>query len=105
MIRLSFISLAIVSSSAMALNASDLNGMEGYSIVATTRAVGSFYGCEELKEIRLENGMSITCKKYQRNESNVDSVVVLKKDTGLEYDVKAIIGNYIYDMMPESNQQ
>ncbi len=89
----------------MALSASDLNGMEGYSIVATTKTVGSFYGCEELKEIRLENGMSITCKKYQRNESNVDNVVVLKKDTGLEYDVKAIIGNYIYDMIPESNQQ
>jgi hypothetical protein len=104
-IKLIFTSLAIVSSSAMALSASDFNGMEGYSIVATTKTVGSFYGCEELKEIRLENGMSITCKKYQRNESNADNVIVLKKDTGQEYDVKAIIGNYIYDMMPENNQQ
>lgn len=104
MIRLIFISLAISSPSAMALSAIDFNGMDGYSVVATTKTVGSFYGCEQLKEIRLENGMTITCKKYQRNESNADNVVILKKDTGLEYEVKAIIGNYIYDMLPESNQ-
>ncbi len=104
MIRLAFMSLVIVSSSAIALSASDFTEMEGYSIVATTKTVGSFDGCEELKEIRLENGMRITCKKYQRNESNVDNVVVLKKDIGLEYDVKAIIGNYIYDMISERNQ-
>lgn len=93
-------SSVLLSSPAIALDADDFFGLEGYSVSIVTKVDGDFEGCEYDKKIKLQAGVSLTCNEYKYHYSYAPSVVVLARDIGRAYSVKVIIDDDIYDMQP-----
>ncbi|ORM62035.1 hypothetical protein [Mixta calida] len=92
--------LISLSAPALALNAENFSGLEGYTVTAVTRVDGDFEGCEYDKKIKLLNGWVLSCQTYHYHYAYSPSVAVLTKDAGQGYIIKAIIDDDIYDMEP-----
>ncbi|HAT2608020.1 TPA: hypothetical protein I8235_000957 [Kluyvera intermedia] len=92
----------LASSSVLALDANDLSDLEGYTIAKTTKVDGDFEGCDYGKKIALMNGWSLTCNTYHYSYSYMPAVVILSRAIGPGYSIKAVIGDYVYDMEPVS---
>lgn len=92
--------LCLLSGQAFALDASDFSDFEGYTVAKITRVDGDFKGCEHDKKITLINGWTLTCNTYHYSYSYSPEVAILSRDIGKGYSIKAVIGNYVYDMQP-----
>lgn len=92
----------LASSYALALDANDLSDLEGYTIAKTTKVDGDFEGCDYGKKIKLMNGWSLTCNTYHYSYSYMPAVVILSRAIGPGYSIKAVIGDYVYNMEPVS---
>lgn len=91
---------SLTAASAHALNADDFNGLEGYSIAAVTKVDGDFEGCEYDRTLKLQNGWILTCQSYNYHYAYSPTVVVLARDIGRGFSVKAVIDDEMYDMGP-----
>ena len=91
---------SLFSLKSFALDASDFNGLEGFSVAAVTRVDGDFEGCDFDKKIHLQNGWILTCQNYNYQYAYSPEVAVLVENLNGGYAVKAVIGDEIYDMQP-----
>lgn len=88
--------------SSAALDASDLDDLVGWTIVASSNVVDEFEGCDFDKNIELDNGWVLTCLTYLYSYSYRPEVAVFAKE--IEYQgraywmIKAVIDDEIYDM-------
>ncbi len=97
--------LAIIASPvALALDASDFNDLEGWTISAVTSVHGDFKGCEHNKRIRFENGWTLTCSEYSYSYSYQPDAVIFAKQfdfRGKSYwMIKVLIDDEFYEMEP-----
>ena len=92
----------LASTVAFALDASDFNGMEGWTVAAVTNVRGDFEGCDFDKRVRFDNGWTLTCSTYSYSYAyHPDAVIFAKSVTvrGRAYwMVKALIDGELYDM-------
>ncbi len=86
--------------STLALDASDLSNLEGYTVIASTKFDGDFEGCDYNRKIPLLNGWILECNIYHYSYSFMPDVVIFSRDIGAGYSIKAVIGDYVYDMNP-----
>ncbi|RJT26046.1 hypothetical protein [Buttiauxella izardii] len=93
-------SLWLLSGHAIALDASDFSDLEGYTVAKITKVDGDFEGCEYDKKITLINGWTLTCSTYHYSYSYSPQVAILSRDIGSGYSIKAVIGDYVYEMQP-----
>lgn len=89
---------------AYALDAGDLSGLEGYTVAKVTKVDGDFEGCDYGKKIAMMNGWVLKCNTYHYSYSYMPDVVILSRDIGAGFSIKAIIGDYVYDMEPIRKQ-
>ncbi len=92
--------LIAMSAPSYALDVDDFYDLEGYTVRAVTNIDGEFEGCEYDKKIKLRNGWILTCSSYRYSYSYSPRIAILTQDVGSGYAVKAVIGDYVYDMKP-----
>ena len=85
--------------------ASNFRGMEGWVIIATTQVEDDFEGCDFDKVINFLNGMALECSTYSYTYSFMPNAVIfakLAKHKNMDfYQIKALIGDKLYDMAPQ----
>jgi hypothetical protein len=89
---------------ALALDASDFSGIEGWTIAAVTQVRDEFEGCDFDRVIRFDNGWTLTCSEYSYSYSYRPDAVIFAKTMqyrGRSYwMIKALIDDEFYDMQP-----
>ena len=84
--------------------ANQFSGMEGWTIAATTKVDGEFEGCEFGKMIQFLNGFTLECSTYHYTYSYMPDAVIFVRTLNHEgkafFQVKALIGDHVYDMSP-----
>ena len=98
----SFLALITLSPTSYALEGSNLSDLEGYTVAKVTKVDGDFEGCDYDKKIPLTNGWTLTCNSYHYAYSYMPEAVVMTRDIGAGFSIKAVIGDYVYDMDPVS---
>ncbi len=104
MTRLGVLALFLVTSAAVALDASDFSGMEGWTVAAVTTVRGDFEGCDFDKRIRFDNGWTLTCSGYSYSYAYRPDAVIFSKAVEIRgrgyWMVKVLIDDEFYDMQP-----
>jgi len=94
-----------IANASWADTASDFRGMEGWTIIAVTQVEGDFEGCDFDKHIKFLNGMVLECSTFSYTYSFMPNAVIFTKSSkhnGTEfYQIKALIGDKLYDMAPK----
>ncbi len=84
--------------------AGDFRGMEGWTIIATTQVEDEFEGCDFDKVIKFLNGMALECSTFSYTYSFMPNAVIFAKPAKHKdmefYQIKALIGDKLYDMSP-----
>jgi len=97
--------LASAPSWTQAIDASDFNGLEGWTVSAVTTVSDDEYeGCDFDKRIHFENGWTLRCSTYSYNYAYRPEAVIFTKLVEFGgrsvWMVKALIEDEIYDMAP-----
>jgi hypothetical protein len=104
MTRFGVPALLIVTSSAIALDASDFNGLEGWTVAAVTTVRGDFEGCDFEKRIRFDNGWTLTCSGYSYSYAYRPDAVIFSKAIEIKgrnyWMIKVLIDDEFYEMQP-----
>ena len=97
--------MAFLSCTVAADTASDFRGMEGWTIIATTQVEDEFEGCDFDKVIKFMNGMALKCSTFSYTYSFMPNAVIFAKSAKHKdmefYQIKALIGDKLYDMAPQ----
>ena len=85
--------------------AGKFGGMEGWTIIAVTQVKDGVEGCKIDQEIKFTNGMTLKCSTFSYFYSFKPTAVIFAKETNYQgmsfYQLKALIGDELYDMAPE----
>lgn len=98
-------SIVLWSGTVAADTASEFRGMEGWTIIATTQVEDEFEGCDFDKVIKFINGMVLKCSTFSYTYSFMPNAVIFAKSAKHKdmefYQIKALIGDKLYDMSPQ----
>lgn len=74
-----FIATLLVGTNTFAIDASDFDGLEGWTVAAATNISEEFNGCDFDKRIQFDNGWVLTCSEYSYSYSyHPDAVIFVK---------------------------
>ena len=86
---------------ASAVDATDLGGLVGFTVVAATRVMGDYYGVEPGKPVLMENGMVFSfAKPFSTYTYRSSAVVFAKTEAKTEEKIagyKLVVGDRLYD--------
>jgi len=89
---------------ALALDVSDLDEVEGWTLAAVTTVVDDFEGCDFEKAVRFENGWRLVCSDYSYTYAyRPEAAIFVRKWSyeGRDYWIaKVLIEDEFYDMEP-----
>src|SRR5689334_1788541 len=96
--------LFLVPRFALAIDASDFSGLEGWTVAAVTHVDDEFEGCDFDRRIRFSNGWALTCSTYSYSYSYMPEAVIFLKSFKHQnrnyWAVKVLIEDEFYDMLP-----
>ena len=96
--------LLVAPTTALPQIASQLYGMEGWTIAETTKVDGEFEGCDFDKVIHFFSGIALVCSTFHYTYAYMPDAVIFVRalnHKGNEYfQMKALIGDHVYDMLP-----
>jgi hypothetical protein len=87
---------------ALALDASDLDDLERWTVAAITNVEDKFEGCDFDRQIRFDNGLVLTCSTYSYTYVYRPDAVIFVDDFEFKghtyWSVKALIDDEFYEM-------
>lgn len=103
--RAYFLAALLVLPGAVGACASDLDEVEGYTVISVTQVDGEFEGCDFDKIIKLMDGSALKCSSYGYQYAYMPDAVVFGKRLTHEgrsfVSIKLLVEDEIYDMSPE----